>query len=298
MPATRRTDGDSDDEHDRAVAVDDRWHGLGDALGHVLARDDLGEGSSRVRGAPRPASPGMPRLFEGRRCVEGGGRQPAVRPQRGELLRIEVTARVQCCQAAVRATSRCQVDDQAVGVRIALTFEQFFRDLSGIVRGDAVGIHALRGRDPVLNGQDESRSPHGASGRGDDATQDRLQILPGHEVAHGDLECLQPALQDLHLYFELLGSTSRLVGGRPRHAELALRRAEALTCLLDDECRLVAEQAGRHTQQSDRVLAVLADTARIPRLNRWLISHSVGPCSSPVSSTNGERLAAAGPMSA
>ena len=110
--------------------------------------------------------------------------------------------------------------------------------------GVAVPVDALRGGDAGVDGQDEARRPHRSGRRADDASEDVLEGLAGHEVADGDLERVEARLQDLHLHLELLGSTGRLVGRLPGHPEATLRRPEALARLLDDDGRGIAEEQG------------------------------------------------------
>ena len=112
--------------------------------------------------------------------------------------------------------------------------QQLLGDPLCLIRGEAIRVDPLGGRETGLDGQDEPGSTHGTGRRGDDAGEDLFEILARDQVADRDLESLEAALQHLHLHLELVGSTSRLVGRLPRHSEPALRRTQALTLLLDD----------------------------------------------------------------
>ena len=91
-------------------------------------------------------------------------------------------ARIAGDQLPVVAPAGGDIDDQGRAARGSAVLGHRVHERRRLARGDAVTVDLQLGTRLGAHGQDVARGPHRAGGALDDAVEDRVEILGGHEV--------------------------------------------------------------------------------------------------------------------
>ena len=257
-------------QDERPIAVDDGRNGTCELGGHFVEAHDLGERRRQVEQHVRRGGVASCLLDRGR-GVERGGRQARVRLEDPAFLGDEAPVRLEGAEPSVERARGSDVDDQRPLGADRVVARHRVRVPRRLVtahaeRVDPVTTRARRLEREHVHGRSQ-RSP----GRFDDLREHAVHVARRHDVGDGELERLEPRLEQPRARLEVLGTARDLVGLRPTDAEAAPRRALELACLLDHGDVGEAEEARCQRQESRRPRAVLRE--RVEAVDETLAHH-------------------------